>query len=310
VPLDAISGDGRLSAARRLRYLVVNAIANRSAYRDVDPQINIDDFRCDDAAGGVLEQPGTPSPSRALCDLYWQHLQWPALAERLGPLRMLDIGCGSGEYALRFARWSAGRIAQYVGVDIAAHPRWAEIERQHGFIRFRAEGAERIDEVIAPGTNLIVSQSALEHVADDRRIFEALHQYVERAGHPVLQLHAVPSAACLRTYLWHGYRQYTPRRLSAVTRAFADDATRRIVRLGGRACNRLHFVWITWPEMIRRAGDRRAARPDEYRAALASAIVSDMGAPQPSAAFLVLVIESAPRSDARHRKSTAAPQTA
>src|SRR5205823_3432032 len=102
-----------------------------------------------------------------------------------------------------------------------------------------------------------------------------------------------PSAACLRLYLLHGVRQYTPRTLSTITRLF-EDSDVALYRLGGRACNRLHYEFIT--KQLFRRGDLRAARPEEYERRLAAAIDQDMARPQRSPAFYALVIHTRPRT--------------
>lgn len=286
-----LNGDGRLRPDQRVAYLLLNALANRAPYRDVDAEVAIADFGCDDVEGGLAAMAGTPSPSRALSNLFWMHLPWDEMTRELGPLHVLDLGCGSGRYGELLARWSGGRIARYVGIDVQPHPDWRGRSAAHPFISFARGDIQQLDTLIPPDTNVIVSQSTIEHVADDRRAFDQLHEFVRRVRpRPVLQAHLVPSAACLRTYLWHGYRQYTPRTLSALTRGFAEDSDRLIVRLGGAACNALHARMITWPVLVRRVADPRDQRPDEYRRAVLDAIVRDMRKPQSSPAFYAVLI--------------------
>ncbi len=287
------NGDGHLRLDHRAAYLIANYLQNQQPYRAVDSQITISDFRLDDAAGSLQDVPGTPSPSRALSDLFWMHLPWADMQRELGSLNMLDLGCGTGSYALNFQRWGGGCLAKYTGLDQVAHPRWVELARADPSIDFVVGDMERLGRQIPEDTTLIVSQSALEHVRDDERCFEELRRFAERVKRPLAMIHLVPSAACLPLYLWHGYRQYTPRTLSALTHMFAD-AERSIVRLGGAACNRLHWRFITWPLMIRGTGDLRDQQPAEYRRALEEAIVEDMRAPQPSPAFYAVMIRVTP----------------
>lgn len=286
------NGDGPLRPDQRLAYLFLNAIDNRFPYRHLDPGLRIADFRCDEAMARLDDLAGTPSPSRAISDLFWMHLPWGAIASDLGALHVLDLGCGSGRYGERLAAWSGERVERYVGVDLSAHRDWVARSATHSFIEFKAGDIEELDRFISPGTNLIISQSTLEHVADDFRALDHIHTYAHHCRRPLLQIHLVPSAACLRLYLWHGYRQYTPRTLASLTTRFADCSERLLVRLGGDACNALHQRFITWPVLIRRAADARDLRPAEYRYALAAAIAHDMRRPQRSPAFYALLIHS------------------
>ena len=149
------------------------------------------------------------------------------------------------------------------------------------------------DFVIPPETNLIVSQSSIEHMDSDLSFFARVRSYLDSFDGPVLQVHLCPSAACLRTYLRHGVRQYTPRTLSHITRMF-PAGTPLLFGLGGAACNQLHFDFITVPLALGR-GDQRLVRAAEYDARLRAAIARDMTQPDRNPAFWALVIQRAPR---------------
>jgi SAM-dependent methyltransferase len=285
------NGDEPLGPFARVAYLALNRLNNRAPYRRLDPELSIADFDSGDLER-LDELPGLPSPSRALCDLFWMRLPWAAIAEEVGPLRIVDVGCGSGRYGPSLQRWSEGRIARYVGIDRDAHDGWAALESGHPFTEFRRGDAGAIGSLIPFDTNLIVSQSTLEHLPDDVHVLDEIHAFAHRSARPLLQIHLVPSQACLWTYLWHGYRQYTPRALSARTRRFADCSSRLVVRLGGPASNRLHYRFVTWPLLIRRRGDRRTASPDQYRRELRDALSRDAVGPHRSPAFYALLIHS------------------
>lgn len=289
--LNPHNGDRHLRADQRAAYLALNAADNLFPRRQLDGGLRLARFHCDDAVDRLRGMPGTPSPSRAMCDLFWMHLPWSAMERELGPLRMLDLGCGSGGYAARFAAWSDGRIASYVGVDVQARPEWVALAAQYPFVELRPGDIEQLDAVLPADTNLIVSQSTLEHVGDEFAPFDRIHAYAHARGRPLLQIHAVPSAACLRQYLWHGYRQYTPRTVSAITRRFADCSDRMLVALGGAACNALHWKFVTWPLLARHV-DRRDADPTGYRRALEHAVTGDLERPDRSPAFYAVLIFS------------------
>src|SRR5699024_10066314 len=155
-------------------------------------------------------------------------------------------------YAGHWMEWSRGRIAHYPGDDANAQPARASVASPRPSVAFLQHHIQQMTARVARQPNLILSPSTSEHVQDDAGGFEPLHAYAMRAERPMLQVHLVPSAACVPLYLWHGYRQYTPRSLSRLTSRGADSSSRLVVRLGGPACNALHFSYVTWPVLLRR----------------------------------------------------------
>jgi SAM-dependent methyltransferase len=288
---NSYDGDRHLGFGGRIAYLALNRLRNAAPYARVDPQLSIADF---DSFPSVLFDalPGAPSPSRALCDLFWMQLPWAALERELGSLHVLDLGCGSGRYGWTLQRWSGNRLTRYAGVDLQDSDDWRRLAAAHAYLSFRRGDVQAIGRLIPEGTNLVVSQSTLEHVADDIRCIDQIHEYAHRYRRPLLQIHLLPSQACLWTYLWHGYRQYTPRTLSRITERFGDCSERLVVRLGGDACNALHRRFITWPVLIRRTSDRRDHDPAAYRLALRDAVTRDMTSSQRSPAFYAMLVHS------------------
>jgi SAM-dependent methyltransferase len=295
--LNAYNGDRRLRVDQAAAWLLLNAIDNLRPTMLVDSGLRLARFACSSVAEDILARTDAPSPSRALCDLFWARLPWQPLARTLGAIHLLDLGCGSGGYARRFREWSSGAVARYTGVDIQPHQNWPAAAAG-GFADFRVADARNLDEILEPTVNLIESQSTLEHVADDGEVFERMHAYAHASRRPLLQLHAIPSAACLRLYLWHGYRQYTPRTASELAARFADCSERRLIALGGKASNALHWRYITWPLMITRSGDRRDVNPPAYRRALADAVARDCARRDGSPAFYVLLVFTNPGGEA------------
>ena len=94
----------------------------------------------------------------------------------------------------------------------------------------------------------------------------------------MIQVHLMPSAGCLGTYLWHGVRQYTPRTLSTITRLFGAETRRQVFFLGGSECNRVHRRFITYP-WLRNGPDPRQLQPASYEQQLRAAIAKDDDAP-------------------------------
>ena len=289
--LHGLNGDRRLSAAGKAAYFLLNRINNARPYAQLDPRLAIRDFVCADLAARRPALPRGASPSRTLSDLFWLTLPWTTIRDRLGDVRVLDIGCGSGAYGPQLLAWAGGAIAGYTGTDVHHHEAWRSLEASDRRLHFHASRAERLGSAIPAATNLFISQSALEHIDEDLEVFRQIRDYARAANGPVLQVHLIPSQACLALYLLHGVRQYTPRTVSAITRLFdaADQAT--LYRLGGSSCVHLHHAFITRPWLFG-GRDRRAEDPDAYDRMLFEAIADDMARPQPSPAFYALFIQS------------------
>ena len=222
-----ISGDVPLGAADKLRYLAHNAWRNLSVfgarwrpYR-VSPAI---------AARSVGQ-----SPSRLLTECFLAEMLPKLLPAR--PIEVLEIGCGSGSMVKRLS--GLGVSGHYIGLDIG-NSFSADKEPVPGFtVGFRQVDAH----LYAPSSpiDLMISVSALEHIPDDARLVARLSGAMNAGG---VQVHVVPSAAALWTYLWHGYRQYTPRSLA--DRFGQSDV--EIYGLGGFGTFILHLLAVT-PEI-------------------------------------------------------------
>jgi SAM-dependent methyltransferase len=291
--LHGLNGDRRLSITGKIAYFVFNRLNNAMPYTALDRRLEIRDFHPPDLGAYSSSLPRGNSPSRTLSDLFWITLPWEALRRELGEIRVLDIGCGSGQYGPQLLDWSGGRIASYMGADVQTQPTWAALERQDSRLRFVRLDASNPGEVAATarGCTFVMSQSALEHIEGDLQLFRELAAEAANQSGPSVHVHLCPSAACLKLYLLHGVRQYTPRTLSKISKLFIDSSV-VVYRLGGRASNALHFEFITMPLMIRRSDDLRLTRPAKYEQRLHEAIRLDMASPQPSPAFYALVIQT------------------
>jgi SAM-dependent methyltransferase len=290
-----LNADRPLSATGKAGYFLFNWLNNELPYARLDPQLAIHDFVCPDLAARWPELTRGASPSRTLSDLFWLTLPWDAIHDELGDIRILDVGCGSGAYGPRLLASGGSRIASYTGTDARPHEAWAALEASDSRLRFFRSEAENFRRSIPDGTNMFISQSAVEHFDEDLVFFDQIRDYSAAVKGPVLQVHLVPSKACLHLYHLHGVRQYTPRTLSRITRLFSPDADALLYRLGGRASNRLHYTFITKPVLIQRRRDLRLERPEEYDRQLLAALAEDMKHPQRSPAFWALVIHSRPK---------------
>lgn len=225
-----ISGDGQLNIAQRLSYLASNFARNLGGG---SARLQQRTFH----AARLRRTPATASPSRALTEAFLYN-RLPALLSG-GKVRVLEIGCGSG--SLTRILGELGYSGSYVGVDIddrfdrTPQPEFSKIFERTDARQFRAEQS----------FELVISVSALEHIPEDIQVIRQLDRNVAPGG---LQLHFVPSAWGLPVYLWHGYRQYTA---ASIAERF-DPRTTVIYAMGGGASFLLHFIFITFGEILLR----------------------------------------------------------
>ena len=236
---------------------------------------------------------GTMSPSRTLSNLFLMQLPWHRIQGELGKIRILDVGCGSGNNGPRLQSWSGGRVSEYVGVDARAHDNWKGLTERHAKYRFFCADVAHISTHLSGDINLIMSQSAIEHFQNDIDFLSEIRAFLGRNSGPVIQVHLFPSAVGLRLYRWHGVRQYTPRTVSLLSRMFNDCSESRLYRLGGAACNMLHMEFINNRLFaLSQANRRLRAVLGSYSDRLREAIAVDSTSVQHSPSFYALVIHS------------------
>jgi SAM-dependent methyltransferase len=266
--ISEISGDIRLGVADRLRYLWLNALRNLSSVgRGPRTRPFFPDLR---RASQVM---AGQSPSRLAMELFLE-----AELPRLVPPRCLDvmeIGCGSGSMAERIAGFGYG--GTYLGLDIQDRFRR---DRPPGFPFETAFQQIDVHMFTPPRQyDLMLSSSALEHIPDDTVLIRRFPSFMKPGG---IELHVIPSGASLGTYLWHGYRQYTPVMLAG---RFGPNI--EIVRLGGLGSYILHGLFITGPEMLLHRSLRKAM-PRVYLALLRAALRIDRVIPVCPNAYAVV----------------------
>ena len=234
-------------------------------------------------------QPGL-SPARVWSNWFWSSLPWTGLRHALGRLEVLDLGCGTGAYARLWDACSGG-LDLYTGVDFTAREAWTRENAAPGRT-FHASDIIRYIEANPVSATLLFSQSALEHFPEDTRLMNLLRDRIGAAAGPRLQVHLVPSAACLALYREHGIRQYTPRSVGRLLAGYRGTGARcRLVGLGGPAGNRVHHEWITAPVLAGQR-DRRETDPQGYQAALRQAVLKDLAGDGRDPSFWAVIIET------------------
>lgn len=193
------------------------------------------------------------SPARKLSNMLWASLDWDNLAGQLGhDVHLFDIGCGRGAYGLRYRGFLGDNFGSYTGLDIYKHAEFPD-EFQHV-----CDQAENISNHI-DRQNMVVSQSALEHIEHDIHVLKSAVAAQIAAGKPFVQIHLLPAPASLFKYLWHGWRQYSVKNLSGMAEEIgaAGEVTIRAIPLGGVRSFLVHFLNITVPSLL----DRLRRRP-------------------------------------------------
>jgi hypothetical protein len=225
-----------------------------------------------------------------LSTLLWESAPWETLRAWLGGIDVFDLGCGKGHYFREMQRVSGGRIRSYTGADVVAYPQWKDLEADPA-CRFKRIPS-RLSELVLDGDcNFVMSQSSLEHAWQDVGLYRAAEKAWfagrDRAG---IQVHMIPSAACLGLYGLHGYRQYTARTVSRFLDVRPESrAQHALIALGGEACNRVHRKWIgSFPAL--RSQDTRMSNLALYSSELGQALNADAaGGSSQSATFYAFV---------------------
>jgi SAM-dependent methyltransferase len=177
------------------------------------------------------------TPARAALNSFFAYAA-ASLARRFAgrEVTILDIGAGSGPCLSAFE--SAGYRGTYIGLDLKRHPRWSDGPTPVFRKRLILGDCLALDPASLPPLDLIISSTALEHIADDAAAIARLSTRLTPGG---AQVHYVPGEAALPLYGPHGWRQYSPRCL----RALFPRAT--IYRAGGPISSALHRLAVTTP---------------------------------------------------------------
>lgn len=282
-----LSADNRLNLPNKIYWLYLNFINNSNPNKDTDPELEIDTFRTNDLSFKYEGFLGTVSPARYLCNLFWKEFLHEYSTELGGTIKALEIGCGSGVYG-QLMHQILPNSFEYTGLDIVESEHWKKYSNNDKFNFYTADSADMRDHL--KNVNLILTQSALEHFEEDLTFFNQLAEYVLERDQPLIQVHLIPSSACITTFPWHGIRQYTPNTLSKLTRLFPTGTTKTLYKLGAAKCNKTHRKWITIPSLLRRP-NRRKSHLHEYQDELLKAIETDMSSSSDEACFYALVLK-------------------
>ncbi len=211
----------------------------------------------------------TWSPGRGLSEQFvTQCLQQLVHAQsplERSDLSILDIGCGSGRSVELFEE--AGLTGKWHGIDI--DDRFVE-RNSRNFVTSFSQG-----DILTSEWNqkfdVVYTNSALEHIPFDPEFPNKISNWLKPKG---IQVHIVPAPAALFLYLWHGWRQYSLRKIEEDFR----DSNVQVFPIGGLFTSALQFFLITFWENIFKVS-LRSKFSETYKRLLYNAIKADQYAP-------------------------------
>ena len=229
---------------------------------------------------------GLISPSRIICNIFWEQLDWDLIRNQLGgELRVMEVGCGTGRYGTKLRK--IAQIDSYKGIDIQSSEEWYANPLEN--FEFEVGSYENFL-TLTSGENLIITQSAIEHFEQDIYFFDLIKKYAESSEHPVISIHLFPSPACLFTMLLHGIRQYHRRSIAKLVKSSRESQCRNLYALGGIRSNFVHFIELTLRSLIlRKSLATKDLKP--YLFKVASALTRDSQTPSIfSPSFYALIL--------------------
>jgi hypothetical protein len=242
-----INADFELTRKLKVSYFVLNLLSNlHSKYKTSEFLLRKFNPRDETLSSALMDISEPTSPSRIMCNMFWNDLDWSLMAQNLkGPLKVIEVGCGSGRYGLMLDGLSS--INSYLGVDIKDSHDWHQNSSK--MISFQIGSYEDFA-THATDQNLIITQSALEHFNGDLDFFSSIGQYANSKNFPVLSIHLFPSTVGLFTFLLHGIRQYNRRTISDLVSIAKPQGPGTLYALGGWRSNFAHFTRITLKSLI------------------------------------------------------------
>jgi len=294
--LHCLNSDTGLPFFKKFLWFLLNILNNSAGKYFVDKNIIQKTFPAMINVNDNVLIDYQESPARVLSNYFWRSLDWFEISDILkNKIYSCEMGCGSGVYGKKLKKLAGDSFGSYIGIDLFPDKNWNQDNCKDELLSFVNDNSDNIDKYLK-NENFIFTQSALEHFENDLLYFKHISTYVNKIKHPVIQVHLMPSAACLFTYLLHGLRQYTPRNISKITRLFPTSKI-LLYSLGSNNCNRIHKEYITIPHILK-WGDKRKSSNEHYKLDLVNAINADSNERKLSpTSFYALIICSNVDSD-------------
>lgn len=278
-------GKGGCNGFEAIMYFLLNHINGHIPCEKIEGA-QVENFSLSEEEFNLLwdDKEAHNTPSRIIGDMYWQSRPWGEIKDKLGNVNILDIGCGKGSYCKSLYNWSDGQITSYSGIDLFESDKWPSVLQWATENKFKArfqardldQTPESFKDSIPNGTNFFMSQSALEHIRYDLRIFKDIREYMIANNQPCTQMHLFPATNALYLYLLHGYRQYGNYAMQKIVDVFSDICTVKLYKIGGPRTDKHHLRYITIPYFLSDQVHSKEDKPDEYARLIKEAIPLDM----------------------------------
>jgi SAM-dependent methyltransferase len=283
-----INSDHQLSFLEKILYLICNHLNNilGTTFQSTFDIKYLPPTPLKELAGRI-ESSGKISPSRFLSNEFWMELNLDEIKVALGgEIRALEVGCGTGRYGKLLL--DRDKSIKYLGADIYKPVIWAPNSfPDANFINVSYEGIEDY----LGNHNFLFTQSALEHFEFDLELFSRISNTLKVSKKPLVQVHVFPSAPCLKTFLWHGIRQYNFRAVRKIIKIAEPETKPILICLGGPHTNDFHWKSITRFTIRKMYGKMYTSTPN-FSLSMANAIKRDELSKKPrSASFYVLLMQ-------------------
>jgi SAM-dependent methyltransferase len=236
----SLNADKKLNSLQLFLWFFFNAIRN-IRHRNLDDSLIIKKPNFLKIVE-FIDLSSNRSPCRRVSDMFWKSLPIDSIFNVLGKIRVFEVGCGNGNYGVFLSEIFGNSFEHYTGVDICKSQEWESFDKTR-FTFLEGNANNFLPHI--NNSNLIITQSALEHFPNDDLYFDQVLEFTKSCNNPIIQIHLMPSSACLRLYLWHGFRQYTPYLISKISKKFGSNEKKILYSLGGKNVNSLHFKYWT-----------------------------------------------------------------
>ena len=154
--------------------------------------------------------------------------------------RILDLGCGEGQY-IRFFE-SVSVKGSYIGIDYVIHDNWSYLNnnnKKNGLELAHLQYDAHEIANIAKKFNFIQSITAFEHFENDKKVMTQLKNILDKEGRLLI---IVPSKYSFLNYGKHGYRRYSKRNMKILNDC-GQMKIERIDKICGLASFIFHTIW-------------------------------------------------------------------
>ena len=214
----------------------------------------------------VSEMDAKKSPGRLLLDRFLDEFPWQRAVEQLGPISIIDFGCGRGGYTAKLGELLGDQLRVAYGLDLMPHEDWD----MNAGDKVHFEVVQK-DFLSLPEHNFVISVTSLEHVQFDAGVIDVLTKNLNQRARPSIQVHILPAPGSLSLYLTHGYRQYSISTIAKLFGGVAEPGKVTVFGLGGIATARVHRRWIR-NGLLGLRGQEKLRDPVGYQKALSKAL--------------------------------------